>query len=37
MYEYLKDRALLSEPVPKRFARAWRAASATTFDAAVKD
>jgi len=37
MYEYLKDRELLTEPVPKSFARAWRAASATTFDAAVKD
>jgi len=37
MYEYLKDRELLSEPVPKSFARAWRAASARTFDAAVKD
>jgi glutamate synthase domain-containing protein 2 len=37
MYEYLKDRELLSEPVPKSFARAWRAASAATFDAAVKD
>jgi glutamate synthase domain-containing protein 2 len=37
MYEYLKDRELMSEPVPKSFARAWRAASASTFDAAVKD
>jgi len=37
MYEYLKDRELLSEPVPKSFARAWRAASANTFEAAVKD
>jgi glutamate synthase domain-containing protein 2 len=37
MYEYLQDRALLTEPVPKSFARAWRAASAVTFEAAVKD
>ena len=37
MYEYLKDRQLLAEPVPKSFARAWRAASAATFDSAVKD
>jgi glutamate synthase domain-containing protein 2 len=37
MYEYLKDRELLAEPVPKSFARAWRAARPTTFDAAVKD
>ena len=37
MYEYLKDRELMAEPVPKSFARAWRAASASTFDAAVKD
>jgi hypothetical protein len=37
MYEYLRDRALLTDPVPKSFARAWRAASASTFDAAVKD
>jgi glutamate synthase domain-containing protein 2 len=37
MYEYLKDRELMSEPVPKSFARAWRAASAGTFEAAVKD
>ncbi|HEY4104362.1 MAG TPA: FMN-binding glutamate synthase family protein [Polyangiaceae bacterium] len=37
MYEYLKDRELLSEPVPKSFARAWRAASAKSFDSAVKD
>jgi glutamate synthase domain-containing protein 2 len=37
MYEYLKDRELMTEPVPKSFARAWRAASATTFEAAVKD
>lgn len=37
MYEYLKDRELLSEPVPKSFARAWRAASASSFEAAVKD
>jgi glutamate synthase domain-containing protein 2 len=37
MYEYLKDRDLMAEPVPKSFARAWRAASPTTFDAAVKD
>jgi hypothetical protein len=37
MYEYLKDGQLLNEPVPKSFARAWRAASAATFEAAVKD
>ena len=37
MYEYLKDRELLAEPVPKSFARAWRAANAATFDAAVRD
>ena len=37
MYEYLKDRELMTEPVPKTFARAWRAASASTFEAAVKD
>jgi glutamate synthase domain-containing protein 2 len=37
MYEYLKDRELLTEPVPRSFARAWRAASAATFDSAVKD
>lgn len=37
MYEYLKDRELMAEPVPKSFARAWRAASPATFEAAVKD
>jgi glutamate synthase domain-containing protein 2 len=37
MYEYPKDRELMNEPVPKSFARAWRAASATAFEAAVKD
>jgi glutamate synthase domain-containing protein 2 len=37
MYEYLKDRALLSEPVPKSFARAWRAAKASTFDSATPE
>ena len=37
MYEYLKEGALLAEPAPKSFARAWRAASAATFDAAVRD
>ena len=35
MYEYLKARQLLTEPVPKSFARAWRAARADTFEAAV--
>ena len=37
MYEYLKDRELMTEPVPKTFARAWRAASAFTFEASVQD
>ncbi|HVY31839.1 MAG TPA: FMN-binding glutamate synthase family protein [Polyangiaceae bacterium] len=37
MYEYLKDRALLAEPVPKSFARAWRAAQAASFDSATPE
>ena len=37
MYEYLKDGALLAEATPKSFTRAWRAASAATFDSAVRD
>ena len=34
MYEYLKDGALLSQPVPKSFARAWHAAQASSFQSA---
>lgn len=37
MYEYLKDGALLAEPVPKSFARAWRAAQAASFDSATPE
>jgi glutamate synthase domain-containing protein 2 len=33
MYEYLAPGALLTEPVPKSFARAWNAAKATSFEA----
>lgn len=37
MYEYLKDGALLADPVPKSFARAWRAAQAQSFDSATPE
>jgi glutamate synthase domain-containing protein 2 len=37
MYEYLKPSALLAEPVPKSFARAWRAAEAKSFDSATPE
>jgi glutamate synthase domain-containing protein 2 len=37
MYEYLKEGALLAEPVPKSFARAWRAAQAVSFDSATPE
>ncbi len=36
MYEYLKPGELLGEPLPKSYARAWRAASAESFDALVE-
>jgi hypothetical protein len=37
MYEYLKDGALLADPIPKSFARAWRAAQAHSFDSATPE
>jgi len=37
MYEYLRDRELLAEPVPQSFARAWRAAAPQSFESAVHD
>ena len=37
MYEYLKDGALLREPIPNSFARAWQAAQAQSFDSATPE
>jgi glutamate synthase domain-containing protein 2 len=37
MYEYLREGALLADPLPKHFARAWLAASAETFHSATPE
>jgi hypothetical protein len=37
MYEYIAPKELLSEPVPKSYVRAWRAAQAASFASAVQD
>ncbi len=37
MYEYLKEGALLGQPLPTSFARAWNAAKATGFESATPE